>query len=73
MKLECGLDADSIFYKLGESGLISFSDYIFLLVLLSSKYRGQNIRIVLSLLIQNLYNLQKIYKIRITLAGVILW
>ncbi|KAL5018351.1 hypothetical protein ScPMuIL_004073 [Solemya velum] len=27
---------DSIFYKLGESGLISFSDYIFLLSVLSS-------------------------------------
>jgi len=38
MKLGSGLDEDSIFYKLGESGLISFSDYVFLLVLLSSEY-----------------------------------
>lgn len=29
---------DSIFYKLGSSGLITFSDYIFLLTVLSSKY-----------------------------------
>ncbi|KAI0231815.1 hypothetical protein LSAT2_017828 [Lamellibrachia satsuma] len=38
-KLGCGLDSDSIFYKLGESGLISFSDYVFLLVLLSTPPR----------------------------------
>ena len=34
-----GIDEDSIFYNLGCSGLISFSDYIFLLTILStSKY-----------------------------------
>jgi len=38
-KLECGLNEDSIFYKMGVSGLISFSDYIFLLVLLSTPPR----------------------------------
>jgi len=38
MKLELALDEDSIFYKLGSSGLITFSDYIFLLTVLSSKY-----------------------------------
>lgn len=37
-KLESTLDKDSIFYKLGSSGLITFSDYIFLLTVLSSKY-----------------------------------
>jgi len=37
-KLECGLDLNSVFYKMGENGLISFSDYVFLLVVLSSKY-----------------------------------
>lgn len=37
MKLELALDEDSIFYKLGSSGLITFSDYIFLLTVLSSK------------------------------------
>lgn len=31
-------DEDSIFYSLGECGLISFSDYIFLTTVLSSKY-----------------------------------
>uniref|UniRef100_A0A3B4Z4V9 Calcium uptake protein 1, mitochondrial n=1 Tax=Seriola lalandi dorsalis TaxID=1841481 RepID=A0A3B4Z4V9_SERLL len=31
-------DEDSIFYALGECGLISFSDYIFLTTVLSSKY-----------------------------------
>lgn len=31
-------DEDSIFYTLGECGLISFSDYIFLTTVLSSKY-----------------------------------
>jgi len=35
-KLECGLNEDSIFYKLGQSGLINFSDYVFLLVVLST-------------------------------------
>ncbi|KAJ8978436.1 hypothetical protein NQ317_019675 [Molorchus minor] len=35
-KLELTLDEDSIFYKLGSSGLITFSDYIFLLTVLSS-------------------------------------
>jgi Ca2+-binding EF-hand superfamily protein len=38
-ELECGLSEGSIFYKLGQSGLISFSDYIFLLVLLSTPPR----------------------------------
>jgi len=38
-KLECALQEDSIFYALGQSGLISFSDYIFLLVLLSTPPR----------------------------------
>ena len=34
-----GIDEESIFYNLGCSGLISFSDYIFLLTILStSKY-----------------------------------
>ena len=36
-KVEWNLGEDSIFYQLGESGLISFSDYIFLLTVLSSK------------------------------------
>ena len=31
------VEPDSIFYKLGQSGLISFSDYIFLLTVLSSE------------------------------------
>ena len=35
--LECGLRKDSIFYTLGENGLIAFTDYMFLLVVLSSK------------------------------------
>jgi hypothetical protein len=35
--LELKLDEDSIFYKLGSSGLISFSDYVFLLTVLSSE------------------------------------
>ncbi|KAJ8955567.1 hypothetical protein NQ318_001397 [Aromia moschata] len=35
-KLELTLDEDSIFYKLGSSGLITFSDYIFLLTVLST-------------------------------------
>jgi hypothetical protein len=38
-KLELELDSDSIFYKLGSSGLITFSDYIFLLTVLSSEYK----------------------------------
>nr|CAD7574406.1 unnamed protein product [Timema californicum] len=39
MKLELALDEDSIFYKLGSSGLITFSDYIFLLTVLSTSRR----------------------------------
>lgn len=39
-KLECGLNEDSIFFKLGQSGLISFTDYVFLLVLLSTPPRN---------------------------------
>jgi hypothetical protein len=39
-KLELELDSDSIFYKLGSSGLITFSDYIFLLTVLSSEYNS---------------------------------
>ncbi|XP_043278590.1 calcium uptake protein 1 homolog, mitochondrial isoform X2 [Venturia canescens] len=38
-KLELELDEDSIFYKLGSSGLITFSDYIFLLTVLSTSRR----------------------------------
>lgn len=34
------LSQDSIFYKLGSSGLISFSDYIFLLTILSTSRSG---------------------------------
>lgn len=30
------LPEDSIFYKLGKSGLISFSDYVFMLTILST-------------------------------------
>jgi len=30
------LPADSVFYRLGQHGLISFTDYVFLLVVLSS-------------------------------------
>lgn len=37
-RLNLDLDEDSIFYKLGSSGLITFSDYIFLLTVLSSKF-----------------------------------
>lgn len=37
-RLDLSLERDSIFYKLGAYGLISFSDYIFLLTVLSSKY-----------------------------------
>ncbi|XP_046643012.1 calcium uptake protein 1 homolog, mitochondrial-like isoform X1 [Daphnia pulicaria] len=36
---ELGLREDSVFLKLGSSGLISFSDYIFLLTLLSTSSR----------------------------------
>ncbi|KAF5288849.1 hypothetical protein FQA39_LY03728 [Lamprigera yunnana] len=38
-KLELALHEDSIFYKLGSSGLITFSDYIFLLTVLSTSRR----------------------------------
>ncbi|XP_012273245.1 calcium uptake protein 1 homolog, mitochondrial isoform X1 [Orussus abietinus] len=38
-KMELELDKDSIFFKLGSSGLITFSDYIFLLTVLSTSRR----------------------------------
>lgn len=38
-KLDLALDEDSIFYKLGSAGLITFSDYIFLLTVLSTSRR----------------------------------
>ncbi|XP_065164581.1 calcium uptake protein 1 homolog, mitochondrial isoform X2 [Atheta coriaria] len=38
-RLDLTLDKDSIFYKLGSSGLITFSDYIFLLTVLSTSRR----------------------------------
>ncbi|XP_055539618.1 calcium uptake protein 1 homolog, mitochondrial-like isoform X2 [Wyeomyia smithii] len=38
-RLDLQLDNDSIFYKLGSYGLISFSDYIFLLTVLSTSRR----------------------------------
>ncbi|KAK2585709.1 hypothetical protein KPH14_010322 [Odynerus spinipes] len=38
-KLELTLDENSIFYKLGSAGLITFSDYIFLLTVLSTSRR----------------------------------
>ncbi|XP_058120911.1 calcium uptake protein 1 homolog, mitochondrial-like isoform X1 [Anopheles ziemanni] len=38
-RLDLHLDNDSIFYKLGAYGLISFSDYIFLLTVLSTSRR----------------------------------
>lgn len=38
-KLSLALDEDSIFYRLGSAGLISFSDYIFLLTVLSTSRR----------------------------------
>ena len=37
-KVKLDIEPESIFNKLGECGLISFSDYIFLLTVLSSKY-----------------------------------
>lgn len=37
-QLNLHLEKNSIFYKLGSYGLITFSDYIFLLTVLSSKY-----------------------------------
>jgi len=39
LREELGLEENSIFLKLGSSGLISFSDYIFLLTLLSTSVR----------------------------------
>ncbi|XP_066141535.1 calcium uptake protein 1 homolog, mitochondrial isoform X2 [Euwallacea fornicatus] len=38
-KIDLTLGEDSIFYKLGSAGLISFSDYIFLLTVLSTSRR----------------------------------
>ncbi|XP_055917629.1 calcium uptake protein 1 homolog, mitochondrial isoform X1 [Eupeodes corollae] len=38
-RLDLNLEKDSIFYKLGSSGLITFSDYIFLLTVLSTSRR----------------------------------
>ncbi|XP_015121895.1 calcium uptake protein 1 homolog, mitochondrial isoform X2 [Diachasma alloeum] len=38
-KLELELNEDSIFYRLGSAGLITFSDYIFLLTVLSTSRR----------------------------------
>ncbi|KAJ8668802.1 hypothetical protein QAD02_000061 [Eretmocerus hayati] len=38
-KLSLDLDQNSIFYKLGSYGLITFSDYIFLLIVLSTSRR----------------------------------
>ncbi|GLV41367.1 Mitochondrial calcium uptake 1 [Carabus blaptoides fortunei] len=38
-KLDLALDEDSIFFKLGSAGLITFSDYIFLLTVLSTSRR----------------------------------
>ncbi|XP_077285640.1 calcium uptake protein 1 homolog, mitochondrial-like isoform X2 [Arctopsyche grandis] len=38
-RLDLALDGDSIFYKLGSAGLITFSDYIFLLTVLSTSRR----------------------------------
>lgn len=38
-RLELNLDEDSIFFRLGSYGLISFSDYIFLLTVLSTSRR----------------------------------
>jgi hypothetical protein len=37
-RLDLHLEENSIFYKLGSYGLISFSDYVFLLTVLSSEY-----------------------------------
>lgn len=37
-RLDLKLEENSIFYKLGSYGLISFSDYVFLLTVLSSEY-----------------------------------
>lgn len=44
-KVDCELPPDSVFYKFGEHGLISFSDYMFLLVVLSSKYCKRLLRV----------------------------
>ena len=35
-RYDSALPTDSIFYRLGSSGLISFSDYVFLLTILST-------------------------------------
>lgn len=43
-KVDCELPSDSVFYKFGEHGLISFSDYMFLLVVLSSKCYKHHLR-----------------------------
>ncbi|XP_026475772.1 calcium uptake protein 1 homolog, mitochondrial-like [Ctenocephalides felis] len=39
INLDLSLEEDSIFYKLGSAGLITFSDYIFLLTVLSTSRR----------------------------------
>ncbi|XP_052819263.1 calcium uptake protein 1, mitochondrial-like isoform X2 [Mya arenaria] len=39
-KIELDIEPDSIFYKLGECGLIAFSDYVFLLTVLSTPPRN---------------------------------
>ncbi|XP_052263436.1 calcium uptake protein 1, mitochondrial-like isoform X2 [Dreissena polymorpha] len=39
-KIELDLEPDSIFYKLGECGIIGFSDYVFLLTVLSTPPRN---------------------------------
>jgi hypothetical protein len=38
-KLELKINEDSVFKTLGQQGLISFSDYMFLTTLLSSKFQ----------------------------------
>ncbi|XP_076043079.1 mitochondrial calcium uptake 1 isoform X1 [Oratosquilla oratoria] len=38
-QLELALDEDSIFFRLGSAGLITFSDFIFLLTVLSTSHR----------------------------------
>lgn len=59
MKLELALNEDSIFYKLGSSGLITFSDYIFLLTVLSSMY--QRHIIIMLFVFVNLLSFNHIY------------
>ena len=57
------IDQESIFYELGSGGLISFSDYIFLLTVLSTSRRYDSTMKLISDIVSIVFPFSGIFKL----------